>query len=137
MPPFAAINKLHSFLLCELYFAQRRHILQSFLLFTYIESSICTPWRYPITSDDVREFKNYNQNCNIAVSAGGGDCPGGGGGACPLGGRWGCLPLGGEVGCLPGGCLPRVVSAQGVHAQGGCMPACNGLDSPLWTDRHV
>ena len=46
----------------------------------------------------------------------------------------GCLPMGvsarGGVcpgGCLPGGCLPRE----------GCIPACNGADTPLWTDRQL
>ena len=47
----------HSFLQRALYFQQSHQHLSSFLLFTNVASSICTPWRYPITSDDVREFK--------------------------------------------------------------------------------
>ena len=52
-----------------------------------------------------------------------------------------CIPLG----CVPsaavviwmrgllGGCLPRGVSARGCLPRG-CMAACNGADTPLWTD---
>ena len=63
--------------------------------------------------------------------------------------------------CIPPTCWPypsmhcagvsaRGVSAQGVSAQGGCLPrgsrgclpgrcipACNGADTPLWTDRYL
>ena len=57
----------HSFLQHALYFEQSRQCLSSFLLFTNIASSICTPWRYPITSDDVREFKITCTN-DVAMS---------------------------------------------------------------------
>ena len=53
----AMSNWWHSFLQRALYCQQSRQRLSSFLLFTNIASSICTPWRYPITSDDVCEFK--------------------------------------------------------------------------------
>ena len=60
----------------------------------------------------------------------------------------GCLPRSGSAqgDVYPGGCLPRGVSAQGgvcrgeVSAsgpRGGCIPACNGQTTPLWTDRHL
>ena len=38
---------------------------------------------------------------------------------------WGCLPRGGV--CL--GSLPLVT--------GGCIAACNGADTSLWTERHL
>ena len=73
---------------------------------------------------------------------------------------WGvCMPRGvpaqgctgrgcAQVGVPAWGCLPWGVPAQGVSAQGsvppqevylseGCIPACNGADAPLWTDRHL
>ena len=34
-----------------------------------------------------------------------------------------------EGGVCPGGCLPLV--------PGKCIPACNGADTPLWTDTHL
>ena len=38
----------------------------SFILLTHIVSSICTPWRYPIISDNVCELKNPIQ-CKIVM----------------------------------------------------------------------
>ena len=75
--------------------------------------------------------------CLGGVHAQGCTCPGG-------------VPVGGcaQVGVPAWGCLPWGVPAQGVSAQGsvppqevylseGCIPACNGADAPLWTDRHL
>ena len=66
--------------------ARCRHLLLSFLPFNHIASSICTPWRYPITSDNVCELPTQrrdvqkwvhptmeipfviHRNCNLTMS---------------------------------------------------------------------
>ena len=63
---------------------------------------------------------------------------------------WGCVLLGGcplvlgGVWLVPGGCLLRGVPASGLGRgvpasgpEGGCIPAFNGTDPPLWTESQT
>ena len=82
------------------------------------------------------KFINNSFHCKSSVSQHAlrrGVSPQGGclpGGVCLW--SWGVSAQGGVWPLVPGVCLPLV-------PEGGCIPACNGADTPLppWTDRHL